>query len=41
MSFENVQPPLAQALTERGYTELTPVQSAVIAPDVAGRDVRF
>ena len=39
MSFENVQPPLAQALTERGYTELTPVQSAVIAPDVAGRDL--
>ena len=39
MSFENVQPPLAQALTERGYTELPPVQSAVIAPDVAGRDL--
>ena len=38
-SFENVQPILAQALTARGYTELTPVQDAVIAPDAAGRDL--
>jgi ATP-dependent RNA helicase DeaD len=37
--FENVQPVLAEALTAKGYTELTPVQSAVIAPAVAGKDL--
>lgn len=37
--FEHVQPVLAEALTAKGYTELTPVQSAVIAPAVAGKDL--
>ncbi len=31
--------PLAKALAERGYTDLTPVQAAVVAPDAAGRDL--
>jgi ATP-dependent RNA helicase DeaD len=31
--------PLARALAERGYTNLTPVQAAVAAPDAAGRDL--
>jgi ATP-dependent RNA helicase DeaD len=31
--------PLANALSERGYTDLTPVQAAVIAPEAAGRDL--
>jgi len=29
--FEGVAPPLQQALTQRGYTELTPVQTAILA----------
>ena len=29
--FEGVVPPLQQALTERGYTQLTPVQTAILA----------
>ena len=33
-----VPAPLASALRQRGYEELTPVQEAVLAPDVAGRD---
>lgn len=39
MSFENLPPLLAQALGERGYTSLTPVQAAAISPDAAGRDL--
>ena len=31
--------PLAKALAERGYDQLTPVQEAVLAPDAAGRDL--
>ena len=31
--------PLQRALTERGYAELTPVQSAVMAEEAAGRDL--
>ena len=31
--------PLAAALRERGYDDLTPVQRAVLAPDAAGRDL--
>jgi ATP-dependent RNA helicase DeaD len=31
--------PLAKALSERGYTDLTPVQAAVAAPNAAGRDL--
>lgn len=34
-----VHPTLAQALSERGYAELTPVQSAVLASETAGRDL--
>ena len=33
-----VAAPLAQALAARGYAELTPVQTAVIDPALAGRD---
>ena len=29
--FEGVVPPLQQALTQRGYTQLTPVQTAILA----------
>jgi ATP-dependent RNA helicase DeaD len=31
--------PLTRALVERGYTDLTPVQSAVLAADARGRDL--
>jgi ATP-dependent RNA helicase DeaD len=31
--------PLTRALVERGYKELTPVQSAVLAADAKGRDL--
>jgi ATP-dependent RNA helicase DeaD len=34
-------PALAKALAERGYTELTRVQAAVLDPDLAGRDLRI
>ena len=36
--FEGVVPALASALTKRGYTELTQVQLACIAPELVGRD---
>lgn len=36
--FEGVVPALAQALNKRGYAELTPVQKAVIAPEMADAD---
>jgi ATP-dependent RNA helicase DeaD len=39
MSFPDVPPVLAQALVEHGYSELTPVQTAVLQPDAAGRDL--
>ena len=39
MSFENLPPLLAAALTERGYESLTPVQSAVTEPGALGRDL--
>ena len=35
----SASPPLARALAERNYDEPTPVQSAVLAPDAAGRDL--
>ncbi len=35
---QRVPPPLASALQERGYGVLTPVQEAVLAPEIAGRD---
>ncbi|MBD3729124.1 MAG: DEAD/DEAH box helicase [Sphingomonadales bacterium] len=39
MAFEDLPAELGSALNERGYTTLTPVQSAVAAPDAAGRDL--
>lgn len=37
--FEGVVPALGQALTKRGYTELTPVQTSVLAEGVSTSDV--
>ena len=37
--FEGVVPPLRQALNQRGYTQLTPVQTAVLAPDIRDADI--
>jgi ATP-dependent RNA helicase DeaD len=34
-----MQPALGRALTARGYTTLTPVQEAMLAPETAGRDL--
>ncbi|WP_375289703.1 DEAD/DEAH box helicase, partial [Qipengyuania sp.] len=39
MSFEFVPPVIGNALEERGYTALTPVQSAVIDTEARGRDL--
>ncbi|GAA4043718.1 DEAD/DEAH box helicase [Parerythrobacter jejuensis] len=39
MTFQNVPPVLGDALAERGYTELTAVQSAVTEPKAMGRDL--
>ena len=36
--FEGIVPPLATALEKRGYTDLTPVQIAMLAPELAGAD---
>lgn len=36
--FEGVVPALGQALNQRGYTELTPVQKAVLAPELRDAD---
>ncbi|MBC8337432.1 MAG: DEAD/DEAH box helicase [Alphaproteobacteria bacterium] len=36
--FEGVVPALDQALSKRGYTELTPVQLAVLAPELRDAD---
>ena len=37
--FEGVVPTLAAALTERGYETLTPVQIAVLADELTGKDL--
>lgn len=37
--FPSAPPALASALTARGYTTLTPVQTAVLEPEAAGRDL--
>ena len=37
--FESVVPALGLALTERGYTALTPVQDAVLAPELRDADI--
>jgi ATP-dependent RNA helicase DeaD len=39
MNLENIPAPLAQAIAQRGYEELTPVQTAVIAEEARGRDL--
>ncbi len=39
MPFPDLAPPIAAALTDRGYTDLTPVQAAVLEPDAMGRDL--
>ncbi|WP_275783704.1 DEAD/DEAH box helicase [Pararhizobium gei] len=36
--LDSIAPAIAQALTKRGYSELTPVQKAVLGPDMEGRD---
>ena len=36
--FEGVVPALGQALTKRGYSELTPVQTAMLAPELKDAD---
>ncbi|MFN5823803.1 MAG: DEAD/DEAH box helicase, partial [Sphingomonadales bacterium] len=39
MTFENLPALLDEALAARGYTKLTPVQSAVLATEAEGRDL--
>ena len=36
--FEGIEPPLGVALAKRGYSELTPVQKAVLGPELADAD---
>lgn len=38
-AFDTTHPALARALTARGFEALTAVQSAMLAPDVGGRDL--
>ena len=39
MSYPELPEAIAEALTERGYNELTPVQSAVLQPEARDRDL--
>ena len=39
MPFSHLSPLLAAALSERGYTELTAVQSSVVEDEARGRDL--
>ena len=39
--FAEVPVGLGAVLADRGFTELTPIQTAVLSPDVAGRDLRI
>ncbi len=39
MASLSIPGPLAQALSERGYADLTPVQQAVLTPEAQGRDL--
>ncbi len=39
MTFPTTTPPFARALSGRNYNEATPVQTAVLAADAAGRDL--
>jgi ATP-dependent RNA helicase DeaD len=36
--FEGIEPPLGVALAKRGYSELTPVQKAMLAPELRDAD---
>lgn len=38
IEFEGIVPPLGKALDKRGYLELTPVQKAVLAPELKDAD---
>ncbi len=38
-NFSGVMPPLAKALTDRGYTAMTPVQLAVLEPEIRDADL--
>ncbi|MFT3927944.1 MAG: DEAD/DEAH box helicase [Myxococcales bacterium] len=40
-AFSALPQGLASALTQRGFTSLTPIQEAVLSPDLAGRDLRI
>ncbi|MFN7147769.1 MAG: DEAD/DEAH box helicase, partial [Myxococcota bacterium] len=39
MNFDSAHPTLAASLAEHGYTSATPVQAAVLAPEVDGQDL--
>ncbi|HWK41368.1 MAG TPA: DEAD/DEAH box helicase [Croceibacterium sp.] len=39
MLFPDIPPVLGEALAARGYSDLTPVQAAVMQPDAIGRDL--
>jgi ATP-dependent RNA helicase DeaD len=39
--FSAVSAPLARALVRRGFASLTPIQQAVTAPELVGRDLRI
>jgi ATP-dependent RNA helicase DeaD len=39
--FDALSPPLRAALEARGFAALTPVQEAVLAPELRGRDLRI
>src|SRR6195952_4904810 len=39
VTFLSVPAPLQRALVERGYKDPTPVQAAVLQPEVEGRDL--
>jgi len=41
MPFSSLDPAIAKALTDRGFTALTPVQRAMIDPGLDGRDLRI
>ncbi len=41
MSFAEVPAGLGAVLAARGFSELTPIQTAVLNPDLAGRDLRI
>lgn len=40
-SFPELPPPFAQALVRRGFTALTPIQTAVLDPALEGQDLRL